>query len=307
MPMDENIKRILEEKDKRIYELEVQNRTIGDELAGGFHQTIEILSSLLTFTERMYEGNHARFVSEKSEALAKLLGLKQPLLFQIKIAGMLHALGKVSFQDSNLFKFPHEMTPNEHKQYQLYPVISVEILKNHKAFDTVNKIILQHCEHLDGSGFPNSLRGDDIHPGAKIISVVDTYHNLVYKKHREAQRADKKSATYTNTQALLAASNDRHTSAAKYLESRKGAWYDARVVDAFVLMIEHERSDLNDKQIVRVPVNRIEEGMIFAQDYHTSYGLLIASRGEKVNDKMMKPLIRFAETEEIPHKLLMLA
>ncbi len=307
MQTDENIQRILEEKDKQIYELEVQNRLVADELSSSFHQTIDILSSLLSFTERMYEGNHARFVSEKSEALAKLLGLKQPLLFQIRIAGLLHALGKASFQDSNLFKFPHEMTPNEHKQYQLYPIISVEILKNYKAFETINGIILQHCEHLDGSGFPNNIRGDDIHPGARIISVVDTYHNLVYKKHRESQRADKKSATYTNTQALLAASNDRHASAAKYLESRKHVWYDSRVVDAFILMIEHERSDFNDKQIVRVPVNRVEAGMIFAQDYHTSYGLLIASRGEKVNDKMIKPLIRFAETEEIPHKLLMLA
>jgi HD-GYP domain-containing protein (c-di-GMP phosphodiesterase class II) len=303
--LDEQIKKLLVEKDKQIYELQKQNNAYSDNLAQNFYDTIELITSVISFTERNYEGNHARFVSEKSEALAKLLGLKDNMRFQIKVAGLFHALGKISFKDSSLHKFPHEMTKAEYQQYVLYPRIGVEILKNHTGFKPILKIIEQHTERLDGSGFPAHLKGDDIHPGAKIIAVVDTYHNLVYKKSRESARTD--NPIYSNTQALLNASKDKHAGALKYLEQKRGSYFDPRVVDSFIVMIEHERSDLSDKQILRVPVNKIKAGMIFAQDYHTSYGLLIASRGEKVIDDMINPLIRFAENEELPHKVLMLA
>lgn len=304
--MDDQIKKILADKDKRIYELENQNNKISHDLATNFYETIEIITSIISFTERNYEGNHSRFVSEKSEALAKLLGLKENLRFQIKVAGLFHALGKISFKDSSLHKFPHEMTKAEYNQYILYPRIGVEILKNHHGFHPILQIVEQHTERLDGTGFPNNLKAEEIHPGAKIIAVVDTYHNLVYKKSRESSRGDKQSV-YTNTQALLNASKDRHAGATKFLESKRNTYFDPRVVDAFIVMIEHERSDLSDKQILRVPVNKIKPGMIFAQDYHTSYGLLIASRGERVTENMLKPLVRFAENDEMPHKVLMLA
>jgi len=305
MQNEKQIKEILEQKDKRIYELEKIVDSVSNDLAEQFFQSVELLSSVITFTERNYEGNHSRFVSERSEALAKLLGINNPLRYQIKVAGLLHGLGKVSFKDSSLHKFPHEMTKSEYQQYILYPVIGVEILKNHRSFQIISDIVLQHQERLDGSGFPKGMKGNEIHPGARIIAVVDTYHNLVYKNPRAS--SNDKSTTYTNTQSLLNASKDRHSSALKYLEQKRGNLFDPRVVDAFIVMIDHERSDLSDKQILRVPVNKILPGMIFAQDFHTSYGLLIASRGERVTDDMLKPLIRFAENEEIPHKLLMLA
>lgn len=279
---------------------------LSHDLSRSFYETIELVTSIISFTERNYEGNHARFVSEKSEALAKLLGLKENLRFQIKVAGLFHALGKISFQDSSLHKFPHEMSKAEFNQYVLYPRIGIEILKNYRGFHPILQIIEQHTERMDGSGFPKNVKDEEIHPGAKIIAVVDTYHNLVYKKSRENSRTEKQSV-YTNTQALLNASKDRHSGALKFLEQKRGSYFDPRVVDAFIVMIEHERSDLSDKQILRVPVNKIKPGMIFAQDYHTSYGLLIASRGERVNEDMLKPLIRFAENDEMPHKVLMLA
>lgn len=305
MQKEEQIKEILEQKDKRIHELEKILDEVSTDLAEQFYNTVEVLASIIAFTERNYEGNHSRFVSEKSEALAKLLGINNPLRYQIKIAGLLHGLGKISFLDSSLHKFPHEMSKGEFQQYSLYPIIGVEILKSHSSFKMISDMVLQHQERLDGSGFPNNMKGDDIHPGARIIAVVDTYHNLVYKKVRESSR--EKTTTYTNTQALLNASKDRHASALRYLEQKRGSHFDPRVVDAFIVMIDHERSDLSDKQILRVPVNKVVPGMIFAQDYHTSYGLLIASRGERVNEDMLRPLVRFAENEEIPHKLLMLA
>lgn len=305
MNKEEQIKEILEQKDRRIHELEKILDEVSTDLADQFFQSVEMLATIISFTERFYDGNHARFVSEKSEALAKLLGINNPLRYQIKIAGLLHGIGKVSFKDTNLHKFPHEMSKGEYQQYSLYPQIGVEILKHHKSFNMVSEMILQHQERIDGSGFPRGMKGDDIHPGARIIAVVDTYHNLVYKKVRDLNK--EKTTTFTNTQALLNASKDRHASALKFLEQKRGSQFDPRVVDAFIVMIDHERSDLSDKQILRVPVNKVMPGMIFAQDYHTSYGLLIASRGEGVTQDMLKPLVRFAENEEIPHKLLMLA
>ena len=149
MQNEKQIKEILEQKDKRIYELEKIVDSVSNDLAEQFFQSVELLSSVITFTERNYEGNHSRFVSERSEALAKLLGINNPLRYQIKVAGLLHGLGKVSFKDSSLHKFPHEMTKSEYKQYILYPVIGVEILKNHRSFQIISDIVLQHQERLD--------------------------------------------------------------------------------------------------------------------------------------------------------------
>jgi len=67
-----------------------------------------------------------------------------------------------------------------------------------------------------------------------------------------------------------------------------------------------ERNNMNTKSVVRMPLNRLNAGMMFADDYYTSYGLLIASRGEVITDEMIKPLIRLAENEEIPTKILVI-
>jgi len=280
---------------------------LSTDLAENLFMTINVLSNLVTMTERMYEGSHARFVSEKSAELARLLGMREEVIFQVKIAALLHDIGKVTFKDSALYKFPNDMTQNEYKQYMLHVEIGAEILKGHRGFDQIVEIMIQHHERLDGSGFPNHLKGNQIHPGAAIIGVVDTYHNAVFKKNRERLNSESEKTKFTSSIQMLNSSQDRHAAAVKYLTSKKGQLFDRKAVDTFITLMEYGRADMGDKIIQRIPVNTIEPGMVFAEDYYTSYGLLIASRGETTTPEMAKALIRFAENGDIPHKILVLA
>lgn len=295
----------MEDNSQRVNELERLVGRLSNDLAENFFQTLQVLSSIVGFTERFYDGSHAKYVSEKSSELARILGLGKEDVFQIKVAGLLHDIGKVGFYDSALYKYPNEMRPNEFKQYSLHPEIGRQILSNHHGFDNISEIIFQHHERIDGSGFPMGLKGNQVHPGAAIIGVVDYYHNAVYKIKRD--REDIQDSKVINTQAFLNNTKEKYSSAMSFLQQKKGILYDRKVVDAFMAIAEMDRSKVNGKIVQRLPVNLVRPGMMFVENYYTSYGLLIASKGESVNKEMLGALVRFAENGEIPHKILVLA
>jgi len=166
-----------DEKDALIEEL-------SDMLAQTFIDNVEILSTIAMLTERYYDGSHSRFVAEKCVAIAEELGMNEEATYELKIAALLHDIGKITFFDSALYKSINEMSPLEYEHYKYHVDVGVYILKKHKHLENVANIIYQHHEKLDGSGFPQQLKGESIHPAAKIISVVNFFHNTVYKKPR---------------------------------------------------------------------------------------------------------------------------
>lgn len=289
---------------ERIEELERLVGRLSNDMAENFFQTLQVLSTIVGFSERFYDGSHAKYVSEKSAELARILGLSREDVFQVKVAGLLHDIGKIGFYDSALYKYPNEMRPNEFQQYALHPEIGVQILKSHHGFDNVVEIVYQHHEKLDGSGFPQGLRGNQIHPGAAIIAVVDYYHNAVYKTKRD--REDVPQDKILNTQSILDNTSERYSSAMSFLQLKKGILFDRKVVESFIAIAEMDRKQISGKVVQRLPVNLIRPGMVFVENYYTSFGLLIASRGDKVTKEMLSALIRFAENGEIPHKILVL-
>jgi HD-GYP domain-containing protein (c-di-GMP phosphodiesterase class II) len=103
-----------------IKELEQTIDELGDMLAKNFFQTTQVLASMLSFTERYYEGSHSRFVAEKSAYLARELAFNEEDVMEVRIAGLLHDIGKVGFSDSTLYKYPSEMTPSEGKSSNLF-------------------------------------------------------------------------------------------------------------------------------------------------------------------------------------------
>ncbi len=292
--------------EEKIKELEQFVEELSNELASGMYQTIQILSNIATFTENFYEGSHSRFVSEKSAMLADELGLNDDMVTEIKIAGLLHDIGKIGYMDSSLYKYPSEMSSSEYKRYTMHPGISVKILEPYNAFSSICEIIGQHHEKLDGSGFPNHLQNNEISPGAKIILVVDTFHNAIYKKQRDRTYNNASTAPYTSTAAFLESTKDKYANTMNYLYKKRGILFDKQVVEAFIRMMELERTSFGKKSVLRVPVNQIVPGMIFAEDYFTKHGMLIAAKGETTKPEMVKALVRFAEAGEIPTRILVM-
>lgn len=157
---------------------------------------------------------------------------------EIKIAGLMHDIGKIGFQETLLFKFPNEMTQVEYTQYTKHSEFGYNILNNSKLFHNISEIVYQHHEKLDGSGFPRHLTKEQIHPSAKIIVVVDYYHNSISKIKRNRTETNN---SITNTLSYLEDSKDRYISTMNYLEKKKNILFEPKVVDLLTEIIEGER------------------------------------------------------------------
>jgi len=288
-------------KKQYIEELEDSLDSISEIAANSFYQAIQVLGDLAALNERrFYEGSHSRFVAHWSAEVASQLGMSDTDIFEIRTAGLLHDIGKIGYESRMLAKFTAEMTPAELDVYKNHSYVSYQILKQHPNFDNISKIILQHHERLDGSGFPNKLEGKEIIPGAAIIAVVDMFHNLVFK--RPKRLLDK---TY-NAQQYLKSRENRLTNSIEYLNVKSSSLFDTRVVDIFCENARKEWGELIKKTVWRIQLNKVEEGMVIADDYFTRAGLLIAAKGEHITKGMKKMMIRFAEVGEIPKKILVM-
>lgn len=278
---------------------------LANQLAESFLSTVEILKRIVLMTEKFYDGSHSRFLAEKAEKIGSELGLKDESLTELVIAAQLHDLGKVGFSDTLLFKNSTEMELNEFKIYSKHPEIAYNILSVNPHFSEIAKIILFHHEKLDGTGFPYHLTGEKIHYGSKIISVLDIYHNAIFKRKTIKQRTNQ-TIQNINTQTFLENTKDRFNNIMNFLYARRGTQFETKVVEALIEIETNERRALGEKTITRRAVNQLEPGMKIADDYYTSFGMLIAARGETLTHDSIRALIRFVENGELPVKILVM-
>ncbi len=278
---------------------------LSDQLAEQFISNLDIMNRIVLMTEKFYDGSHSRFLTEKCEKIGTELGLKDESLTELRIAASLHDLGKVGFSDTLLFKNANEMDLSEFKLYSKHPEIAATILSPNPHYKEISKMILHHHEKLDGTGFPFHFTSDKIHYGAKIISVVNIYHNALFKRKTITSK-NKQSIPTTNTVTFLESTKETFNSVMNFLYSKRGTQFEKKVVEALVEIETAERRALGEKTILRLPVNRLEPGMRIAEDYYNGVGMLIAARGETLNSKSISALIRFVENGELPMKVLVI-
>ncbi len=288
--------------EETLREMENMIEELTNELAENFYQTCQTLANITSIYDVYYEGSHTRFVSQKSAQVAESLGMTDTEIYEIKIAGLIHDIGKIGMEDEILGKFTSQMTGNEYQKYVMHPQIGMKLISNHPGFDNIGKIILQHHERIDGSGFPQHLEGKDINPQAAIISLIDSYHNAVFKKHKPGKPSPK----YTSALQYLDSSQNRFSSTMNYIHQKSGILFDKTVVEAFTDIIEAERKVMGEKTVRRLPINKLKPGMIIAEDISTNYGLVLCYSGEEVTEDTIKSLRKTARWHEIPPKILVI-
>jgi putative two-component system response regulator len=149
------------------------------------HRTdeLECAESVLFSLARSIEGKdpythgHCERLSDYSVALAQHLGLPEDEILALRRAGVVHDIGKIAVPDSIILK-PTSLTPDEWKLMREHPVLGERICAPLKSFRPVLPIIRHHHEKLDGSGYPDGLKGDQIPITARVLQVVDVYDAL---------------------------------------------------------------------------------------------------------------------------------
>ncbi len=132
---------------------------------------IQALESLMAARDPYIVG-HQRRVSRIACTIGKETGLSEDRLNDLRIAGALHDLGKVAIPTELLAK-PGKLTPLEYALIKIHPQVAYNILEPLTFSGNIARIILQHHERLNGSGYPQGLKGDEILPEARILGVAD--------------------------------------------------------------------------------------------------------------------------------------
>jgi putative two-component system response regulator len=158
-----------------------------------------------------YTEGHCNRLSQYSVALAERLALPDDLRKALRQAGIVHDIGKVTVPDHILLK-SGPLDPQEWEIIKKHPVTGERICAPLRSFRSVLPIIRYHHEKLDGSGYPDGLKGEEIPLSARILQTVDIYDALTTTRpYREALSPE-------NTFAILR-------------EEVKRGWRDGSLVD----------------------------------------------------------------------------
>ncbi|MBE3094090.1 MAG: response regulator [Actinobacteria bacterium] len=165
--LTEYSKRIMEKLEKKVLDLEKSEKQVKD-----LFEEVILTMGKITEIKDPYTAGHQQGVSKLAVAIAKELDLPQDKVEGIRIAALLHDLGKICIPTDTLNK-PSRLSEIEYGLIKDHPQAGYDILKAIDFSYPVVKIILQHHERLNGSGYPRGLKGDDILPEAKIIGVAN--------------------------------------------------------------------------------------------------------------------------------------
>jgi len=178
----------LVENQKNILEQQVKERTAQLEdtlkLAKQTEYEISVRLGLASEFRDLETGGHIKRMSHYSKLLASLYGLDKDECELILYAAPLHDIGKVGIPDKILLK-PGKFVDNEFEIMKQHAVLGGKILEGADKFPVLKAghiIATQHHERWDGKGYPNGIKGENIHLYARIIAIADVFDALSSKR-----------------------------------------------------------------------------------------------------------------------------
>jgi len=178
--------------------------------------TISTMSLVVEARDR-YTAGHQRRVTQLACAIAQEMSLSEEQTRTLRIAGLLHDLGKINIPTEILSK-PGRLTDIEFAMIKTHPQAGYEIVKTIEFPSPTAEIVLQHHERMDGSGYGAGLKGPDILLEARILAVSDVVEAMSsHRPYRPALGIDK---------------------ALQEILKNRGILYDEDVVDACLVLFE---------------------------------------------------------------------
>lgn len=166
-----------------------------------------------------YTAGHQQRVADLARAIAQELGLPGEEIDAIRMAGTLHDLGKVNIPAEILSK-PGKLSDIEFSLIKMHPRVAFDILKEIDFPWPIADMVYQHHERLDGSGYPQGLRGKEILLSGKILTVADVVESIA--SHRP----------YRPALGINVALNE--------IATNKGIYYEPSVVDACTRLFQEK-------------------------------------------------------------------
>ena len=160
--------------------------------------------------------HHSLRVSEIAVKLARIIGLSESAIIKLKIGALLHDIGKLAVPGDLIMK-KGLLTRSERKVIQSHPDAGAKLLGAMHRYSEAAPIILQHHEHIDGTGYPKGLSGSSITLYARIVAVADVFDAITSPRAYHAGKS---------AQAAL-----------QEIKNYRGTYFDAVVVDALEVLL----------------------------------------------------------------------
>jgi putative nucleotidyltransferase with HDIG domain len=171
-------------------------------------------------TRDPYTAGHQRRVADLAAAIAEAVGFEQDKVEAVRVAAIIHDLGKISVPAEILSK-PSRLTVNEFNLIKEHPQVGYDILKDIEFPWEIATMVYQHHEKLDGSGYPLGLCGDAILPESRVLTVADVVEAMAsHRPYRPGLGIDM---------------------ALEEIEKNKGTLYDPDVVAACCALFREKR------------------------------------------------------------------
>jgi putative nucleotidyltransferase with HDIG domain len=202
-----------------------------DSLENAYRSTLQALTAALETRDAETHGHSERVVTF-SLRLGREYGLTVSQMKALEFGSLLHDIGKIGVPDAILRK-PAKLTDEEWVRMREHPTHGQQILRGIKFLEGAARVVAQHHEKWDGSGYPLGLKSDDIDICARIFSVADAFDAITSDRvYREGRL---------------------YEAAAEELNEWAGRQFDPRVVEAFHRVPKEDWDELRRRSLMRKP------------------------------------------------------
>ncbi len=288
--------------EKRVEERTEKIRKMNRKLKNSFFVTIRVFTGLLGLFDPDLVA-HSKRVAALSREIARRYGnLENPEYEAIELASLLHDIGLMSVPNNLLKKRKNQktdsgrklyqpfggdrqwqiatqdqMTASERKLYQQHPVVGQMSLAGIENLDQVSVLVRAHHEHFDGSGYPDGLKDEEIPLGARIISVADTYDDLVYR------------CKMLEVDALATI--------------KKKSWtaFDPETVIHLVDVLQQEAAAKKKENMITL--QELKPGMVLSRDIETYSGRLLVAKDTEIKENYIAKLLSYNEIDPIVDRI----
>lgn len=168
--------RVFNDASSKLQRYDNENRELLQRIERSYLETLRALVNAIEAKDT-YTAGHSQRTAEVAVAIGRAMKLSDEQLMEIEFGGLLHDIGKIGIPEHILRK-PAQLDTEEMDIMRGHPDIGAIMTDGVPFLERISAMIRNHHERVDGSGYPDGLRGDAIPVGARIVAVADTYDAL---------------------------------------------------------------------------------------------------------------------------------
>jgi response regulator RpfG family c-di-GMP phosphodiesterase len=243
-------------------------RQSNERLKKNFLTLVKTFSNFIGLRDATQAG-HGQRVANLARRVAEALKMDEVAARDTFIAALLHDVGHIGLSDAVLGQPVHKLGDTDLAAYRMHPEYGQQALMGLDDMQGVATLVRSHHERFDGSGFPDGLKGEDIPLGARILSLIDAYDELL--------------AGRTVGQTLT------QEQACHLVLHRQGHQFDPRVVEAFLGALKGPPPE----KLWMLATAELKPGMVLARDFVSPEGIVLLSADHALSTELIQRIRNF--------------